>query len=279
MMFDADGIEALRAAYPGAPARLRHGLAGHPLFSLERLAALAAALPPDCVEYNPGDAGIDQDPSQTPMNGLSPEETVRRIEENNSWMALKNIERDPACARFLNDCLDALGAVVQPATGPMHRREGFVFVSSPGAVTPFHMDPEHNILLQLQGEKTFRIFPPDAAEIVSDERHEQYYAEHGHRNLPYKEAFADLAIAHRMAPGDALYVPVKAPHWVEVGPAVSVSLSITWRSRASDAEARLRRANAWLRARGGAPPPPGAAPLRDKAVIFGQRLAERLRRG
>jgi len=31
----------------------------------------------------------------------------------------------------------------------MGRREGFIFVSSPGSVTPHHMDPEHNFLLQI----------------------------------------------------------------------------------------------------------------------------------
>ncbi|MEZ5892338.1 MAG: hypothetical protein R3C58_04235 [Parvularculaceae bacterium] len=35
------------------------------------------------------------------------------------------------------------------------------FRLSPGAVTPFHMDPEHNILLQIAGEKTFTIYPAD----------------------------------------------------------------------------------------------------------------------
>ena len=41
-----DPAKALSGAYPGRPARLRHRLAGDPLFSLEALAELARRLPP-----------------------------------------------------------------------------------------------------------------------------------------------------------------------------------------------------------------------------------------
>lgn len=276
MTFEAKSVEDLKAAYPDAAATLRHKLCGHPLFEIERLTKLAALLPADRVEYNAGDLPVAQDPAKTPMNGLSAEETVRRIAENNSWLVLKNIERDPEYAALLENCFGAVEEVARLSTGPMYKREGFIFVSSPGAVTPFHMDPEHNILMQLRGEKTFRIYPNDADEIVSVEQHEAFYGASGHRNLSYREEFDRLARAVDLRPGDALYVPVKSPHWVRVGDDVSVSLSVTWRSEASDREARLRRANGWIRARGGRPPLPGAAPLRDKAVVFGQRIADRI---
>lgn len=276
MIFERASIEGLTAAYPSAPASLRHRLSDDPLFEIERLTKLAAALPADRVEYNAGDLPVSQDPSKTPMNGLSAEETVRRIAENNSWMVLKNIERDPDYAALLEQCLGEIASVVEAATGAMHKREGFIFVSSPGAVTPFHMDPEHNILLQLSGRKIFRIYPNNSGEIVSDEQHEKFYGEDGHRNLPYSDTFERHAKAVKLAPGDALYVPVKSPHWVKVGDEVSISLSITWRSQASDREALLRRGNGRIRARGGRPPAPGAAPLRDRAVILAQRVAERL---
>ena len=34
----------------------------------------------------------------------------------------------------------------------MMKPQGFIFISSPDAVTPYHFDPEHNILLQLFDE-------------------------------------------------------------------------------------------------------------------------------
>ncbi|WP_165793603.1 cupin-like domain-containing protein [Hyphococcus luteus] len=275
--FNPRSLDDFAERYPASPATLQHRLAGHPLFAMHRLTTLARALPADRIEYNSGDLPIGQDPGETPMNGLSAEETLRRIAENKSWMVLKNIERDPYYARLLNACLDELAPVTAQTTGAMHKREGFIFISSPGSVTPFHMDPEHNILMQIRGAKTFRIFPA-ARDFVSDEQHEAFHRAGGHRNLPYKEDFDDCATAYKLFPGDALYAPVKAPHWVRVGPDVSISLSITWRSEASDAEASLRRANGWLRAHGIAPPAPGAVPLHDRLASLGARAAARLAR-
>lgn len=275
--FNPKSLEDFADRYPAAPATLRHDLAAHPLFAMDRLMALARALPADRIEYNAGDLPIGQDPDKTPMNGLSAAETLARIAENHSWLALKNIERDADYAGLLDACLGEIAQVAAKTTGAMHKREGFIFVSSPGAVTPFHMDPEHNILMQIRGSKTFRIFPA-ARHIISDEQHEAFHRPGAHRNLPYREEFDAAATAYKLFPGDALYAPVKAPHWVKAGPGVSVSLSITWRSAASDAEAMLRRANGWLRARGLTPPPPGAAPLRDRAAVFAARFAARLGR-
>ncbi len=273
-VFEPATLDDFAVRYPAAPVRLRHHLAAHPLFAMDRLIALARALPADRIEYNSGDLPIGQDPDRTPMNGLSPEETLRRIAENKSWLVLKNIERDPDYAALLHGCLDALAPIAAKATGAMHKRAGFIFISSPGAVTPFHMDPEHNILMQIAGAKTFRIFPARAT--VSDEQHEAFHRAGAHRNLPYRDEFEDGADIFALSPGDALYAPVKAPHWVRVGPEVSISLSVTWRSEASDAEAALRRANGWLRARGFAPPAPGALPLRDRAAVLSARLAARI---
>lgn len=265
----------LAGAYPGKPARLKHALAGDPLFSLEALVDLAARLPAASVEYNAGDLPVDQDAAKTPANGLSIEETIRRIRDCRSWMALKNVEQDPRYRDALERCLAEIDAPARAATGRMEKKLGFIFISSPGSVTPFHMDPEHNILMQIMGEKRMYVFPTDQR-IVSDDQHELYHTGDAHRNLRHKPEFDALATAFDLKPGDALYVPVKAPHWVKNGPAPSVSFSITWRSRASLDEASLRLANHWVRGMGGRPPTPGAAPLRDSAVMLAHRIAAKL---
>lgn len=266
---------ALSGAYPHQPARLRHTLVGDPLFSLEALAELAARLTPSSIEYNAGDLPIDQDPDQTPSTGLSIKETIRRIRDCKSWMALKNVEQVPEYAAALERCLAEIEGPARAATGRMEKKLGFIFVTSPHSVTPFHMDPEHNILMQIEGTKQFHIFPADKG-LVSDEQHELYHSGDAHRNLKHRPEFDAHAVRHDLAPGDALYAPVKAPHWVKNGPEPSVSFSITWRSRWSLDEARLRLANHWLRRHGGAPPTPGANPPRDAALVFAHRVATKL---
>lgn len=266
---------SLAGAYPQQPARLKHKLAGDPLFSLEALAALAIRLPASSVEYNAGDLPVDQDPDKTPSNGLSIEETIRRIRDCKSWMALKNVEHVPEYRQALERCLAEIDPAARPATGRMEKKLGFIFVSSPHSVTPFHMDPEHNILMQIAGSKRFHIFPANAG-LVTDEQHELYHSGDAHRNLKHRPEFDAHVAAHDLEPGDALYVPVKAPHWVRNGPQPSVSFSITWRSRWSLDEAQLRLANHAIRQRGGRPPAPGANAVRDAAVLLAHKAAAKL---
>src|SRR3546814_13973884 len=86
-----------------------------------------------------------------PSNGLSSVETIRTIASNGSWAVLKNIENVAADRTLLMDLLGELEPVVSPRTGAMLTPQGFIFISSPGSITPFHFDPEHNILLQQIG--------------------------------------------------------------------------------------------------------------------------------
>ena len=247
-VFSEDARTAFAAAYPDRATKLGHGLAGHALLTLEALAGLAERMPADRVEYNLGKLPLGVRPEDTPSNGLTLGETIRTIESNGSWAVLKNVECDADYGALLDRALAELAPIVERETGPMLHREAFIFLSSPGSVTPFHMDPEHNILLQIRGEKTMTVFPAGDEELVPAVQSEAFHAG-GHRNLDWRDAFRDRGMAVTLLPGDAIHVPVKAPHFVENGPAVSVSLSVTWRSDRSVAEGELHSLNGLLRRR------------------------------
>lgn len=268
--FDAPALAALARLYPEAPGLLRHGLVGHPLFELDALVRLAQRMRPQDVEQNVGDLPIGIDPAEVRHNGLPVAETIRSIEQSGAWMVLKFVEQDPAYRALMEAALAELMPVVSPATGAMLKREAFIFISSPGAVTPFHFDPEHNILLQLRGSKVMTLFPAADEAVASGASHEAFHLG-GHRNLPYDPAHAVKGRPIALAPGDAVFVPVKAPHWVQNGDAPSVSLSITWRSTWSYREADARGLNALLRRAGLNP----AAPKRYPAGNFMKSIAYR----
>lgn len=267
---------AMAGAYPARPFRLKHHFSGNSLFTLPALLELARRLPPETIEYNSGDIPIDQNPDETPMTGLSIEETIRRINECNSWMVLRNVQQDPVYKAALEECLAEI-APAAVSTGPMYQKAGFIFISSANATTPIHLDPEHNILVHLSGQKRMAIYRSDKG-VISDEHHELYHVGKAHRNLKHRPDFDAFADIYDLEPGDAVFVPVKAPHWVKTGPSPCISFSITWRSRASDAEARLRIANHYIRKMGGRPPAPGEHPARDAAAVFAQRVASKFGR-
>ena len=276
-VFPPEAHAAFAAVYPGVPGKLSHQLCGHPLLTLEALAELAAALPTESIEYNPGALPIGIKPEDIPKAKLSVTETIRQIGGADSWVVLKRIEQVPAYHALLHAVLGELADIVVPRTGAMLQLEGFVFVSSPNSVTPFHFDPEHNILLQLRGHKVMTVFPIEDEQIFGAQTHELFHLGQHHRNLPWQDDFAAKGCPVALTPGEALHVPVKAPHWVKNGAEPSISLSVTWRSNWSYTEADARAFNHALRRAGLAPASPGAYPARSTAKALAWRAIRKLR--
>ena len=275
--------EVFGAYFDRKPFHVAHALADHPLFALPRLMELARWLPEPFVEYNAGALPVGVRPQDTPRNGLSPEETVRRIAECGSWMVLKRVEQDPEYGGLLDRCLDEVAAQAGPAAPRMLRREGFIFLSSPKAVTPFHLDPEHNFLLQIRGSKTVSMWDREDRFVLPEAELEKFYAAFEHRNLPFREVFQTTAWKVPLTPGQGLHFPVAVPHWVQNGPEVSISFSITFRSESSESRELVYRANANLRKLGLSPRPPGESILLDstkrRAFAALVELKRILRRG
>lgn len=269
--FRPETLDMLSIAYPETMVKLAHQLADDPRLTLEALVALAADFNPVNVEYNLGNLPIGIAPENIPHPRLSISETVRSIEENGSWMVLKFIEQHPVYRALLAETLAEIEPMVQAKTGAMLGMEGFIFISSPGAVTPFHFDPEHNILMQIRGQKVMTIFPATDEAIVDPKAHEAFHLGHQHRNLAWKDDFATKGTPVALSPGEAIYVPVKAPHWVKNGDGVSISLSVTWRSEWSYEEADARGLNHLLRKVGITPASPNRLPGNNKTKSFAYR--------
>lgn len=274
-VFAPEDRATFAANYPEVPHKLHHRLGRHPLLELDALADLAEALPAASIEYNKSDLpiGITEKPG---ASGLSVGDTIRRIEQTGSWAALKNIEQVPAYAALLADLLAELRPEIEARTGRMMKTQGFVFITSPNGVTPYHFDPEHNILLQVRGSKVMTQFPAGDPAYAPDEVHETYHTGGG-RELIWRDELEAGGTKFPLAPGEALFVPVMAPHYVVTGPDSSVSLSITWRSEWSFAEADARAFNAVLRRIGIRPASTGRWPHGNQAKAMGWRMIRKLR--
>ena len=263
------------SCYPEQAGVLDHDMVSHDLLTIEALAQLGTALPQTSVEYNPGNLPVGVRPEDVPSNGMSIGDTIRMIDKSASWAVLKNIEQVPEYEELLLSLLSEIRPMLEAKTGQMLKPQGFVFVSSPDAVTPYHFDPEHNILLQLRGEKWMTTFPAGDPRFAADEIHEGYHVG-GHRNLIWQNAFEAEGNRHHLTPGKAIFVPVMAPHFVKVGPEPSISLSITWRSDWSFEEADARAFNGWLRKRGITPRAPGRFPARNRAKALAWRVLRKI---
>ncbi|MCE9604294.1 MAG: cupin-like domain-containing protein [Planctomycetia bacterium] len=266
------------AKFNRSPFTIGHHLSDHPLFSLPRLIELAQKLPAKKVEYNSGELPVSQDPTKTPLNGLSIPDTIRRIEECRSWMVLKNVELDEEYSDLLGSCLAEIRGLSDHVSPGMKHQAGFIFISSPGSVTPYHIDPENNFLLQIRGRKTVHMFPQNDREILTEENLEAFFTG-GHRNLPFEDWYNTRSERFELLAGDGLHFPVAAPHWVQNGPEVSISFSVTFQTKDSTDRRSLHRLNKSLRKLGVKPSNVGASALRDRmklAFVGGVRAAKRI---
>ena len=259
------------------PFLIAHHLSDHPLFNLSRLLDLSVRLPADNVEYNAGDVGVSLDPTLTPRTGLSVQETIRRIEACRSWMVLKNVELDSEYRALLDNCLEEIKVFSELLSKGMCKREGFIFITSPLSVTPYHIDIEHNFLLQIRGTKTINTFNKSDRSILSELELEAFYSG-AHRNLLFKEEYQDKALTFELGPGTGLHVPLTTPHWVKNGDQVSISFSITFRTEESERRSLVYAANARLRKLGLSPAPFGCSFLQDTAKYHGYRVCRRANR-
>ena len=272
-LFTPESRERFAEAYPETAHTLAHSFHTHPLMTLDALGDLADRLAPKYIESNLGaqPVGVIDRPEQLLENVG---DRIRTIATSDSWVALREVDQDPAYRALLEDMLTELRPAIEAKTGPVINIQGFIFVTSPGGVTPYHFDPEHNILFQLRGTKTFTQFPAGDPFYAADECHERYHAG-GPAELPWRDNMVPGGHAWHLGPGDALFVPVMAPHFVRNGPEVSVSLSVTWRSEWSYAEAGARSFNRLVRKLGVHPQPPRRWPASNQAKSLAFRAWRR----
>ncbi|MEZ5940045.1 MAG: cupin domain-containing protein [Planctomycetaceae bacterium] len=257
------------------PFLIRHHLSEHPLFEMERLMELAKSLPQRCIEYNAGTLPVNVDPEITPLNGLSAEETIERISTCKSWMVLKYVEQSPAYGELLNSCLEQIRPYSEPIAPGMTQPQAFIFLTSPGSVTPYHIDPEHNFLLQIRGAKFAHLYDGRDKTLLNDVHLERFYSDK-HRNLEIEESRIPDCWKFDLQPGMGLHFPVTYPHWIQNQDDVSISFSITFRTPDLDKRRALYQINHGLRNRGWSPTAPGKNKLRDTLLYNGFRLARKL---
>lgn len=253
------------------PFTIGHHLCDHPLFQFDRLLELARSLPEELIEYNAGNLPVNQEQQLTPRNGLSAEETIRRIEGCKSWMVLKHVENDPTYRELLHDCLAEVRPHSDRVVPGMRDAYAYIFLTSPNSVTPYHMDPEHNFLLQIRGSKTVHLFDGRDRSIVSECDLETFYGDET-RNMTLTDENRDKSMVFDLQSGQGLHFPVTYPHWVQNGNAVSISFSITFRTPDLDRRKTVYSMNHRMRLRGGHPTPYGAVPWKDSLKYNSFRL-------
>ena len=276
------------SAFPLRPFEIRHQLADNPLFTLSRIVDLVRELPRDHIEFNAGKVEIGQDPTTVPVIDLDPQDIVRRIETCGAWMVLKRVEVHPAYRAVLEETLLSVARANGHKTiedAGFEDIRGFMFVSSPNATTPFHVDGEDNFFVHIHGEKFFTICDNRDGSVVSDDSIEHALTEH--RNVTYSADFESKSKCYPLLPGEGVFVPYLWPHWVRTGSQHSISLAVTWKTKEVMRKNDTLVVNSLLRRMGFPQAAPGKNPPLDavklalyrsvKALVDPLRKSEQVR--
>jgi Cupin-like domain len=262
---------------------LTHDLASHPLLQIDALIELGKRQQErKLVRTHSADATAGTSFADAPNlhpNAKGAVATLADIAKAKAWMSLLNVQADPIYRALIDEILDEVRPVIDRRDPGMCYRAGWIFVSSPGAVTPFHIDHEHNFIMQIRGKKRLYAWDPFDRVVVSERAQELFHDRHSRDLVVWDEAWRSRARVFDLVPGMGGYMPSTSPHLVENGDEPSITISFTYYTDATRQRELIYRGNAQLRRLGLAPRPVGESPQRDRvkrAVLTGLSNAKNL---
>jgi hypothetical protein len=229
-----------------------HNLHERPMFSDEGLAELLDRYPRDKL----GVFTMGEDPvawttwRRGSAGSLSGEQLLAAAQAGRIWLNLRETNRLlPQYARLCDEIF-ADKAAHAPGLKTFKRDLG-VLISSANAQVFYHLDVALVSLWQIRGEKRVWVYPP-ADPFVTDEALERILLRETAEQFAFDPAWDAGAELYELTPGRMVTWKQNAPHRIENGPMLNVSLSIEFMTPQALLRANVIYANAVLRRRLGA---------------------------
>lgn len=201
-------------------------------------------------------------PSMHP-NRKSAEETLGRIREAGAWMSLLNVQTDQIYRKLVDSVIDELRPGIERLDPGVCYRGGWIFITSPNAVTPFHIDKEHNFIMQVRGTKKLYVWDHRDTEVVSELARDRFHFDHSRELIKWQDEFRARAQVFHLEPGQGAYMPSTSPHMVENDDNPSITVSFTYYTDATRRNSRLHALHQRMRNAGMTPAPVGSRAARD----------------
>ncbi len=241
---------AFRKNYNRRPFIFEHRLNEHPLMQLEALLELAHRLPPDQVRHSRGKRGFDvdfDDDLRTRRHKLTLDQVFEDLPGADAYVMLHRPDVDPQYRDLLLTALADLRGLVEPVDPGMCDEAAYIFLASPGAVTPYHMDREMNFLCQVSGSKEVRLWNQDDRSILAPHEIDTLFAREDLPKPAYQPEYGEKAMTFTLSPGTGVHQPLLAPHAVVNNSEISIAIALTFRSRATRRRIAIHKANYKLR--------------------------------
>ena len=258
--------EAFKRCFDREPFGFTHNLSGLDLFQGDSLLDLAEKYSGSPRDYfiAAGAPSAGTEFYSVPNGGVKPYEAVQNLDKRHCRVLLKRPENHDRRFQELMQML--LRQVIEFRGGlggeKIERLESSIFISSGSTITPIHFDPEVGFFSQIEGEKSYHVYPPDCA---CEAELERFYVRGRVDVGNVTMSSLDQAREHvfKLCPGKGFHQPQNAPHWVQTGNSRSVSYTIVFQTNASRSRGRTRAFNYFLRRARVNPAQPGTHTGRD----------------
>lgn len=266
---------------------VEHNYHLHPLLQLDSLEALAKRLvATNQCRFIQHELKVDSvfDHKESSADGRSIEEVFRRIEEPGSWIALYGVDSDPTYKKFVWEVLKSADHLVDN-WDKIFDVKGYIFISAPPSVVPFHIDRENNFWLQIHGKKKLNLWDRNLKPVI-DPVVERFIMDGNLEQVVLKEELMATTLEYNCGPGEGVYFPSTTPHmtqtensWVRPGDGVVVSVGFTFFTPVTRKEAYIHNFNGFLRHQFGLnPAPPRQSKFKDAIKYPLGRLTVGMRR-
>lgn len=253
---------------------IHHNFHEHPLMQLPALASLARELSKtrQCRYISPGTQqssvfNLDREDPE----GRGVDKVFDRIGEPGAWIALYNVATHPTYKAFLSEVASAFRPLVDTQQPGMFGVDGFIFISAPPSVTPFHIDRENNFWLQIRGRKTMNVWDPRDRTVVDAAAVDDFIVNADLGKVRLMQGFRERSHEFDVGPGDGVYFPATSPHmtscdpaWVTADDRVVISIGVVFFTDVTRRAANVHFWNRFLRRLGGHPREPGQSIWLDR---------------
>lgn len=228
-----------------SPIRLSHHLADTGLFTDESLADIIDRYPVESYSLiSMGAFGRERRWRLGRIENMSGREIVETIRENQLWLNLRSIDKaDARFSQLFASFLKELGENV-PGLAPYPGKMG-VLISGPNTKVDYHADLPGQSLWQIRGEKTVYVYPPTTPYISAEQLQDITYD--GVEKISYDAGYDAGAAVLPLKAGEMLHWQLNAPHRVENGPMMNVSVTTEYLTPEIKRLNQMNLANAILR--------------------------------
>ena len=224
----------------------RHSLHERTMFSDEGLAAILDRYPREAMGvFTMGDDLEDwRSWRRGSARGLSGDRLLAAVQEGRLWLNLRHANTH--LAEFAALCDQIADEKERAFKTRILNRDLGLLISSPGARVFYHLDVPYSSLWQVRGRKQIWFYPRSEP-YVDPAWLERCVLGTAEGQMPFRPEWDNGAQSRFLLPGDMVTWAQNAPHRVDNGPMMNVSLSMEFMTPKARVRANLLHANGLLR--------------------------------